>query len=111
MRRFAALCIIALTAACQRTPEQQRSDKLRRDAQQHGATIENQADRQADQMEAQAAALDNGALQAGGYTGQRLKVRANALTKEAKIIRKQADRQADAVKETTEAQIQTSESR
>ena len=111
MRRLAALCIIAFATACQRSPEQQHSDKLRGEAQQQGAAIENRADRQANQLEAQAAALDNGAQQAGGYTGQRLKVRADALTKEAKIIRKQADMQADAVREAADAQAKTSESR
>ena len=97
------LAMVVLTAACQRTPEQQQADKLRSDAQQRGALIENQADSQAD--------LDNQAEQAGGLTGERLKVRADALAKEAKIIRKQAGMQADAGKEATDARIKASESR
>ena len=55
--------------------------------------------------------LDNEAQQAGGYTGERLKVRADALAKEAKIIRKQANMQADAVRESADARVKASESR
>lgn len=105
------LAMVVLTAACQRTPEQQQADKLRSDAQQRGALIENQADSQADRLERQADALDNQAEQAGGLTGERLKVRADALAKEAKILRKQAGMQADAGKEATDARIKASESR
>ncbi len=111
MRRSLAVGMLALTAACQRTPEQQQADKLRADAQQRASAIENQADTQANGLEQRADAIDNVANQAGGYTGQRLKVRADALAKEAKIIRKQADMQAAAVKETADARIKTSESR
>ena len=111
MRPLLALAMVVLIVACQRTPEQQQADKLRSDAQQRGAAIENQADTQADRLEQEAEALDNEAKQAGGLTGERLRVRADALAKEAKIIRKQADMQADAIKEATDAGIKASESR
>jgi hypothetical protein len=111
MRPLLALAIVALTAACQRTPEQQQADTLRNDAQQRGSAIENQAETQADRLEQQADALNNEAKQAGGLTGERLKVRADALSKEAKIIRKQAGMQADAIKEDADARIKASESR
>jgi hypothetical protein len=111
MRTLTALSIFALAAACQRTPQQQQNDKLRQDAQLQGAAIENQADTQANQLETKAAALHNEAQQAGGYTGRRLNVRADALDKEAGLIRKQADMQADAVREAADAQAKASESR
>ena len=111
MRWLLLLALAALTAACQRTPEQQQADKLRSEAQQRGGAIENQADIQANRLQQQADALNHEAERAGGLTGQRLKVRADALAKEAKIIRKQADMQSDAIKEATDAEIKASESR
>lgn len=109
--RLALAMIIGLTGACQRTPEQQQADELRGHAQARGATIRNQADTEADRLELQANTLHIGAEQAGGYTGQRLKVRADSLSKEARIVRKQGDKQADALEETADAQVKTSESR
>lgn len=112
MRQLLLLAVLPFTiAACQRTPEQQQSDQARRDARERGALIENRADSEAGQLQQQAAALENEANQAGGMTGERLKVRAEALKDEAKIVRKQADKQADAIKESTDAQIKASESR
>ena len=111
MHPSVVLAMVVLTAACQRTPEQQQADKLRSDAQQRGAAIENQADTQADRLQQQAEALNNEAQQTGGLTGERLKVRADALAKEAKIIRKQGGMQADSIKEAADAGIKASESR
>jgi hypothetical protein len=111
MRPLLALAFVALTAACQRTPEQQQADALRNDAQRRGSAIENQGETEADRLEQQADALNNEAKQAGGLTGERLEVRADALAKEAKIVRKQADMQADAIKEAADARIKASESR
>lgn len=111
MRPLLALAMVALAAACQRTPEQQQADQLRSDAQQRGDAIENQADIQVDHLQQQAAALENEANEVGGMSGERLSVRADALEKEAKIVRKQAGMQADAIKEATDARIKASQSR
>ncbi|MEP6983160.1 MAG: hypothetical protein ABI853_05890 [Sphingomicrobium sp.] len=111
MRRSLPLVLIALATACQRTPEQQQADMLRKDAQQRGSAIENQAKTQADRLQQQADALNIEAEQRGGLTGERLKVRAAALAKEADIIRKQGDMQADAIKEAADARIKASQSR
>ena len=111
MRVLLAIGFLVLTAACQRTPEQQQADNLRADARSRGVEIEKHADSEADRLQQQAEALENQAQQAGGLTGQRLRVRANALAEEAKIVRKQADMQADAIKEATDARIKASESR
>lgn len=111
MRPLLAISFVALTAACQRTPEQQQADSLRGEARQRAAEIEKHADTEANHLQQQAEALENEAQKAGGLTGQRLRVRADALAKEAKIVRKQADMQADAIKEATDARIKASESR
>ena len=44
-------------------------------------------------------------------TGERLRIRANALNQESKVIRKQGDMQADAIKEDADARIKASKSR
>ena len=111
MRPLLAIGFVALTAACQRTPEQQQADSLRGEARQRATEIEKHADTEANRLQQQAEALENEAQQAGGLTGQRLRVRSDALAEEAKIVRKQADMQADAIKEATDAQIKASESR
>ena len=111
MRSLLVLTMVALTVSCQRTPEQRQADALRRDARQRGAAIENQADAQADRLQQQASDLQNQATQAGGMTGERLRIRANALDQESKIVRKQGDMQADAIKEDADARIKASKSR
>lgn len=111
MRTLPALAIFVLTTACPRTADQQHADMLRNDAQQRGSAIENQAENQADLLQQRAEALEIEAKQKGGLSGERLKVRAEALAKEAKIIRKQGDMQADAIKEAADARIKASESR
>ena len=111
MRRLTALAATALAIACQRTPEEQQADRLRAEANQRAAVIENRAMTEAKQLDQQADILDNQSSEAGGYTGQRLKVRADALAKEAQIVRKQARMQADAIKESADARIKTFQSR
>lgn len=112
MRPLLIFAIFTLAiGGCQRTPEQQQADQARSIAQQQGALIENRADLEADQLQLDAANLQNEAKQAGGMTGERLKVRADALEKESQIVRRQADKQADAIKESADARIKASESR
>ena len=111
MRPLLALAMVALAAACQRTPEQQQADQMRSDARQLGDAIKKQADIQVDHLQQQASDLENEANQVGGMTGERLSVRADGLEKEAKIVRKQAAMRADAIKEATDARIKASQSR
>lgn len=111
MRLILALAVLALTPGCQRTPEQQQADVVRSEANKRAAAIENEADVQAGRMEQQASELHNQAIQAGGMTGERLGIRAKALDKESKVVRKQADTQADAIKEEADARIKASKSR
>jgi hypothetical protein len=111
MRFLLFLAVLASVAACQRTPEQQQDDAARADARQRGVTIENKANAEADRLQQQASDLENQAAQAGGMTGERLRIRANALDQESKVVRKQADMQADAIKEDADARIKASKSR
>jgi hypothetical protein len=111
MRCLLIVAVLASMVACHRTPEQQQADAVRTDARQRGAVIENQADAQAARLEQQASDLHNQAVQVGGMTGERLKIRANALNEEAKVIRRQGDMQADAIKEGADARIKASKSR
>jgi hypothetical protein len=111
MRCLVIAAVLLATLACQRTPEQQHANALRNAAIQQGAAIENQADGQADALQQQASDLQNQAAQAGGMTGERLKIRAGALEQESKVIRKQGDMQADAIKEHADARIKASKSR
>lgn len=111
MRCLVIAAVLVAASACQRTPEQQHVDALRNAASQQGAAIENQADGQADRLQQQASDLQNQAAQAGGMTGERLRIRADALERESKVIRKQADMQADAINEDADARIKASKSR
>ena len=111
MRLLPILAAVALMAACQRSPEQQQADAMRSDARQRATAIENQADVQADRLQHQASDLQNQAAEVGGMTGERLRIRADALNRESKVIRKQAAMQADAIKEETDARIKASKSR
>jgi hypothetical protein len=111
MRCLFIVAVLASMAACQRTPDQQQADAVRGDARQRGAAIENKADAEADRLQQQASDLENQAAQAGGMTGERLRIRANALDQESKVIRKQGDMQADAIKEDADARIKASKSR
>lgn len=111
MRALLAIPLLVLIVACQRTPEQQRADKLRSDAEERSSAIENKADVDANRLQQRAEGLRAGAEQVGGLTGERLKVRGDALTKEAKIVRKQGRMQADAVTEEADAKIKAAKSR
>ena len=111
MRLVRVLPLLVVLAGCQQTPDQKYAEQVRSDAQQRGAAIENQAEAEAGRLDRQASDLKEQAKQSGGLTGERLSVRADALTKEAKIVRKQADMRAEAVKEAADAQIKTSQSR
>lgn len=111
MRFLLVLIVLTSMAACQRTPEQQQADALRSDARQRAVAIENEADVQADRLQQNASDLQNQAAQTGGMTGERLRIRANALDQESKVIRKQGDMRADAIREDADARIKASKSR
>jgi hypothetical protein len=84
---------------------------VRSDARNQASVLEDQAEVEAIHMEQRAGALSQRAKQAGGFTGGRFEVQADAFRKEAKIVREQAGQQADAIKEAADARIKAFESR
>lgn len=106
MPRFVlmAAAAFALTACGSQSPEQQRADQLRDQADAEADAIEAAAENQTAQMKVEAEGLVNQAGQAGGYDAERLKVRAEAIRKEAELVEKQAEARAKAVRDRGEAQ-------
>ena len=78
--------MFAATGCAQKSPEQQQMDQIRSDASNQAKAIENHAELQAAPLDQQADALSNQAKQAGGYTGKRLEVKADALQQERTVV-------------------------
>ena len=93
MPRFVlmAAAAFALTACGSQSPEQQRAEQLRDQARAEADAIEAAAENQTAQMKVEAEGMLNEASQAGGYDAERLKVRADAIRKEAKLVEQQAE--------------------
>ncbi len=108
---FLLAASIAILAGCTQSPEQKEVTDIKQGAASRAAAIDNQAEAQAAPLDQQAEGLRNQAKQAGGYAGKRLDVRADALAKEAKLIREQADGQSAAVKEAADARVKALRSR
>lgn len=106
----ATFMLVAL-ASCSKSPEAERAEEIRSQARNQSALIESKADHEADRLDEQATALKNQAEQAGGLSGERIKVRSEAAAKEARLIRKQADMQADALNEAADAEVKAIKSR
>ena len=107
---IATLTLIAL-AGCSKSPDDKRVDEIRRAARSESSVIKNKAENQADRLDREAASLESQAEQAGGLSGERIKVRSQAAAKEARLIRKQADMQTDALNEAAEAKVKAIKSR
>ncbi len=106
MNRFAfvAAAAFAVTACGARTPQEQRAEQLRDQADAQADAIEAAAENQTAQMKVEAEGLLNQAGQGGGYDAQRLKVRAEAIREEAKLVEQQAEARAKAVRDAGSAQ-------
>ena len=109
--RHAFDCIPSLGSCRRRLCAEVAGRAAARSASNQAKAIANKAELQAAPLDQQADALSNQAKQAGGYTGKRLEVKADALQQEAKLIREQADKQGDAIKEAADARIKTIQSR
>ncbi len=105
MNRFAfvAAAAFAVSACGSQTPQEQRAEQLRDEADAQADAIEAAAENQTAQMQVEAEGLLNQAGQGGGYDAQRLKVRAEAIREEAKLVEKQAEARAKAVRDAGEA--------
>ena len=101
----------ALAAGCSQSPTDKAADQIARAGHDRGEAIKAQANSQAKTMEQQASTLDTQAKAAGGYTGERLKVQAQALTREADIVRRQGKAQGQSAEEAADAQAKGIHSR
>lgn len=100
---FAAAAAFALTACGSQTPQEQQAEQLRDQADAEADAIEAAAENQTAQMKVEAEGLVNQAGQGGGYDAERLKVRADAIREEAKLVEQQAEARAKAVRDAGEA--------
>ena len=112
MRKLLFVSLLTLTtAACHRTAEQRRAAALRGEAKEQALTLEKQAKNTAGSLERQARALRETGKATGGYTGKRLSARADDLSQQAKLVRKQAHLKAEAITEEADARVKAAESR
>lgn len=102
---------LLLVGACQKSPEDQRADDLRAAARVQAKAVTDQAGSVATAMDKQAADLGGQAKTAGGFTGERLKTRSDALEREADIVKRQGEARAQAIKDTAKAQAESIHSR
>lgn len=100
---FAAAAAICASACSPQTPQEQQAEQLRDQADAEGDALEAAAQNRTAQMEVEAETLIQQAGQSGGYDAQRLKVRAEAIKDEAKLIEKQAEARAKAIRDAGEA--------
>lgn len=101
---FLAPLTLALVACSPQTPQEQRAEQIRDQADAQADAIEAEADNQASAMEAEAAGLVNQAGASQSYDAQRLNVRAEALRREAELVQEQAEAKARAVRDQGQAQ-------
>jgi hypothetical protein len=98
-------------AGCNQTPADKAADAIARSGHDRSEAIQSQAENQAKGLDQRATTLSGQAKQAGGYTGQRLNVQADALGREADIVRKQGKAQGEATREAADAQAKGIRSR
>lgn len=109
MTRFkplAALAVVtfALAACAEPTPQQIEADRIKDAAEAQADQIEAEADNRAAVLQSEAAQLVNASGTAGSYDAQMAKVRADALKKEAELVKERAKAQARAVRDQGQAQ-------
>jgi len=106
--RMMTLGLIAALGACTPAdPRQQQADAIEKSADTQADGIRAEAATRADALSNQATQLSAEATRAGGFQGETLEARAEALRKESGIIKRQAEAQADAVETSGEAKSKT----
>lgn len=98
------LAFAAALAGCHKSPQDAQADHIKAVADAQAKQVAEASRAQADRLDDQAQQLKTQAKQAGGYTGERLGVRADALAREAGIVEKQGRTQAAALREAADAQ-------
>lgn len=111
MRALFLLTLATLATACSRSPEDQQVHQIRATAEQQADSLANAAEARAAPLDQQAQTLAAQAKQAHGYDAKRINVQADALRKQAKLLREQGHDQAAAVKEAADARIKAIRSR
>ncbi|AYJ86246.1 hypothetical protein D3Y57_10065 [Sphingomonas paeninsulae] len=99
------ICGIASLGGCtSNDPKERAADAIESNASAQASEIKATAAQRAEVLQNQSSQLATEADKAGGYQGQTLNVRADALKKESHIVKAQASAQADAVKAAGDAQ-------
>ncbi|MEO7025952.1 MAG: hypothetical protein ABI056_00185 [Caulobacteraceae bacterium] len=102
---------VAALAACSQSPQDAQADAVLKGARARAGQIRQQAGAQARALDERSKSLGDQAKQTGGYTGQGLKVQADAFAHQADILREQGEAQAGAVVEAADAQAKAIHSR
>lgn len=99
----AFLGLAALGACSSNDPKERAADAIESNASAQASGIRQAAAQRAEVLQNQSSQLAAEADKTGGYQGQTLDVRSEALRKESNIIKAQAAAQADAVKSAGDA--------
>lgn len=102
---FAALAAISLQACQSSDPVDQQADAFEAAGRNRADQIEADATSRAKALETQAGQIDQNAVAAGGYTKRQLDVSADALRKQAVIIKEQGRARAAAVEAEADAKV------
>jgi hypothetical protein len=94
---------LAVSACGAQTPQEQQAAQLREVADAQADAIEAEAGNIVAGMQAEAEKLRQQAGQGGGFEAQRLQVRAEAQEREAKLVKKQAEAKARAIRDAGKA--------
>jgi hypothetical protein len=102
---------LLVLGACQKSPEDQRAADLRDAARVQARAVTDQAQAEAGALDKQAKDLDGQGKAAGGFTGERLETRSDALAREADIVKRQGAARARAIEDAAKAQAEAIHSR
>ena len=109
---FLASCgVIVALAACQKSPTEEQADALSEGGRIRAASVRIGAEKEAEALDQRANDLAAKAKAAGGFTGERLAVQAEAAADEADIVRKQGRTKAESVEEAADAEAKAVRSR
>lgn len=106
-----SIAAAGLMVGCNKTPTDKTADAIARSGRDRSEQIQAQADNQAKALDQRSTALTAQAKQTGGYTGQRLHVQADALSREADIVRRQGKAQGESTEEAADAEAKGIRSR
>jgi hypothetical protein len=97
--------LLGLAGCGPQTPEQARIDNIQDAASAEAEAIESASKNQIGQIRGEAETLAGQAAIANGFDAERLKTRAEALNKEAKIVERHAEAQVQAVRDRARADV------